>query len=113
MFAYAYHAPIMGHRAADPFSTAEIARRLKLTRLALGYKQPMMSVLAGLSIPAQAWSNYENGTRRISLDVAQKLHTNLGITLHWIYRGDMNGLSEDLAAKIALQIRDEARKARR
>jgi transcriptional regulator with XRE-family HTH domain len=112
MFAHAYHANVT-HRAADPLSTPEIAKRLKLTRLALGYTQPMMSVLAGLSTEAQAWSNYEQGVRRISIDVAQKLHTKLGITLHWIYRGEMSGLSEDLAAKIALQIRDEARKARR
>ena len=96
----------------DPFSLSAIADRLRITRKALGLTQPLMSTLAGLT-DAQGWSNYENRWRRISIDVAQNLHTRLGITLHWIYRGEMEGLPKDLADKIALQLRSESRKARR
>jgi transcriptional regulator with XRE-family HTH domain len=102
----------MARSSADPFSLSEIARRLRITRAALGYTQPMMSALAGLSTEAQAWSNYEQGIRRISLDVAHKLKTTLGLTLEWIYEGELETLKPELAAKIALQIRDEARKSR-
>ena len=111
MFMHAYHVA-MRRRTTDPFSTQEIARRLKLTRLALGFTQPMISSIAGLSTEAQAWSNYETGARRISIDVAMQLHTRLGVTLHWIYRGDMDGLPQDLAAKITQKMRDEAYRAR-
>ncbi len=111
MLMYQY-SPGMSHRAADPFSTAEIAKRLRITRAALGYTQPMMSALAGLSTEAQAWSNYENGVRRISIDVAHKLSITLGLTLEWIYHGAIESLKPELAAKITLRLREEVRKAR-
>jgi len=48
------------------------------------------------------WSNYEsdNVDRRIEIDKAITLWQNTGLTLHWIYLGDMRDLSENLRAEI-------------
>ena len=39
------------------------------------------------------WNNWENGTRRIPVEAAEKLCELYGLTLDWIYRGRRDGLS--------------------
>lgn len=41
------------------------------------------------------WNNWENGTRRISVDAAERLSDDYGLTLDYIYRGRRDGLSEN------------------
>ena len=47
--------------------------------------------------------NWENGTRRIPIDAASRLCDHYGLTLDWIYRGRMDGLSET-ARNVALSM---------
>lgn|SRR5262249_14289923 len=82
--------PNTGHEA--------VAERLRLTREALDLTQASLGRLAGIS--AQAWNNYERGLYRISIDQAVRLCITTGVTLDWIYRGEMRGLPFDLVGKI-------------
>ncbi|HEX5516369.1 MAG TPA: helix-turn-helix transcriptional regulator [Pseudolabrys sp.] len=74
--------------ARIPVTEAEkLADRLKRTREAFGLNQADWSRLVG--IEPQAWSNYEQGIRRISIDQALKVCAATGVTTDWIYRGLM------------------------
>jgi transcriptional regulator with XRE-family HTH domain len=84
----------------NPTSALEIGRRLALTRAALGYTQATMARLMGSATAGQAFANYESGLRRISLDHAIKLCQTCGLTLEWIYLGQMQNLPPDLRDKI-------------
>lgn len=89
-------------RGNDPYSLDAVAERLQLTRLALGLSQAAIGRLAG--IEPQAWNNNERARGRISLDQAIKLCIATGVSLDWIYRGEMRGLPHELAVKIQAQI---------
>jgi transcriptional regulator with XRE-family HTH domain len=86
----------MSRPAADPSSINEIAKRLTRTRMALGYTTTKMCELMGSSSYGSAWTNYEMGRRRISLDHALALWRACGLTLDWIYCGDISRLPEYL-----------------
>jgi transcriptional regulator with XRE-family HTH domain len=75
-----------------------IGQRLKWTREANGLTQAAWCRLVG--IEAQAWNNYERGSRRISLDQALKVCKAAGVSLDWIYRGLIFGLPSELAAAL-------------
>jgi transcriptional regulator with XRE-family HTH domain len=90
----------MQRRNGDPTSLPEIGRRLALTRRALGVTQAMMASLMGSSTAGQAWENYEAGRRRISIDHALELHRNCGLTLPWIYEGELKTLAPGLQRDI-------------
>ena len=107
MFAYLEHSAVTSRGLPDPSSVDQIAYRLRITRAALGHTQAVMSQLAGSSTEGQAWGNYESGERRISLDHALALCAKLGMTLEWIYRGNIHSLPADLAEKIQIQMRIE------
>ena len=92
-------------------STSDVADRLRITREALGLTQAAIGNLAGIS--AQAWNNNERGRDRISLDQAIKLCIATGISLDWIFRGDMSGLRHDLAAKIMKKTAEKQERRRR
>lgn len=85
--------------AKDPTTAAAIGARLKIARQALGYTQATMAKLMGSATAGQAWENYEAGRRRISMDHALALCV-LGLSLDWIYRGVMDGLSTELRQRI-------------
>lgn len=76
----------------------EIAERLRWTREALGVNQAEIARRAKLS--PQQWNNYEKGRQRIALDEALKLCTATGVTLDWIYRGDLGGVAMELGMRI-------------
>lgn len=85
--------------AKDQTTAAAIGARLKIARQALGYTQATMAKLMGSATAGQAWENYEAGRRRISMDHALALCV-LGLSLDWIYRGVMDGLSTELRQRI-------------
>jgi DNA-binding XRE family transcriptional regulator len=87
-------------RNPDPTSSAETGARLALTREALGHTQVMMAKLMGSATYGQAWENYESGRRRMSINHAIKLHQTCGLTLEWIYLGQMHNLPPNLRKKI-------------
>ena len=88
--------------AREPTSVQAIAERLRLSRQALGYTQAVLSrIIRG---PDSLWGNYEMGIRRISLDKAFLLKAATGLTLEWIYYGDISRVPPDLAEKIQQQI---------
>jgi transcriptional regulator with XRE-family HTH domain len=84
----------------------QIAKRLRLTREALGYTQAIMCKLIGSATNGQAWENYESGRRKISLDHALRLCDNCGLSLEWIYRGNYQSLTVELRDKIIQQERE-------
>ena len=86
--------------SSDPTSIVEIGHRLELTRRALGLTQVMIGRLMGATSNGQAWGNYESGKRRISIDHALALTRTLGISLDWIYQGQMANLPPELREKI-------------
>ena len=94
----------MAPRAKDATRMAEHARRLRLTRLAYGYTQAIMSNLMGSATSGQAWENYESGRRRISIDHAMALCQRLGLTLDWFYFGSMRSLPDDVLKKLRRQM---------
>jgi transcriptional regulator with XRE-family HTH domain len=90
----------MARRNYDPSSLSEIGHRLALTRSALGYTQAMMAKLIGSATSGQAWENYEAGRRRISIDHAIALCRTCGVSMDWIYQGQMHNLPPELREKI-------------
>ncbi len=71
-------------------SAKEIGRRVTALREAMGFSPASFARHTRLS--PQALSNYETGTRRISLDKAVLVCESTGSTLDWLYFGDPSGL---------------------
>jgi transcriptional regulator with XRE-family HTH domain len=88
----------MPRRKTEQSGIDAIAERLRLTRQALGLKQAAISRLTGIS--TQAWNNYETAKYRISVDQALMVCRATGVSLDWIYRGDMHGLPLRIATEI-------------
>ena len=83
----------------------EVAERLRITRVALGYKtQAAFSEAAG--ILRTGYSPVETGSRLLSLQMALLLYDEFGITLDWLYRGDRSGLRASLRDEIRRLERD-------
>jgi transcriptional regulator with XRE-family HTH domain len=101
---------------SSEFDAAEIGRRLRLVREALGYTQPFIAQVCDMS--PQAWNNNECGRDRISVEPAIRLCAATGIGLDWIYRGLVSGLPAHLAVKIfnmppeTMQAKARVRRAR-
>lgn len=88
-----------------PVTEAEkLSDRLRRTREAFGMNQADWCRLVG--IEPQAWSNYEQGIRRISIDQAVKICQATGITTDWIYRGLM---STSLPTEVQLKLQRKRR----
>lgn len=98
----------MAYRPSDPTSVTEIGARLHLTRRALGLTQFMMGRLMGATSAGQAWGNFEAGRRQISIQHANALCRNLGLTLEWIYQGQMANLPPPLREKIQRLMLEDA-----
>jgi hypothetical protein len=83
-------------------SNKSLARRLKLTREALGVIPA--EVCKRLRIGANAWSMYESGERRITVPVAIKFCNEYGLTLDWIYRADPSRLPHEVRMKLPPEV---------
>jgi transcriptional regulator with XRE-family HTH domain len=73
-----------------------IGLRLAALRDLTGLKQEPFA--EGLGITQPAWNQYEKGRRRITLDVAASVAEKYGVTLDWIYKGEVSGLPIRLEA---------------
>lgn len=77
---------------------AEVAQRLIAIRTAFSdLSQKAWAEKHGFN--QTQYNNWEKGTRRITVDSAEKLSDLYGLTLDFIYRGRRDGLS-DTASKI-------------
>lgn len=72
----------------------DVARRLRLTRRALGMTQAEVAETCGIG--RTAFNQYETGTRLLTLTAALALCGAFGLTLDWLYRGDPSGLPHRL-----------------
>jgi transcriptional regulator with XRE-family HTH domain len=75
-----------------------LAKRLELTREALDLNAAQLCKRIG--IKENRWSQYESGERRITLEVANALCDEFGLSLDWIYRGNPAQLPHILRLKI-------------
>lgn len=75
-----------------------IGQRLALTRQALGLQQNEFADRAGLA--ANTYNQFETGKNRPSVEAALALKDAYGMTLDWIYDGDMSGLRFQLGDAI-------------
>lgn len=71
----------------------EIGARLEAIRTAFSDLNQAQWAEKHHIAPTQ-YNNWERGVRRISVDVAQSLCETYGLTLDYIYRGRLDGLSE-------------------
>ena len=82
-------------------SIKTLAGRLKITREALGISAA--DLCKRIKIKPNRWSQYENGERRITLPVAEKLCEEFGLSLDWIYRANPAQLPNSLRLKMRAQ----------
>ncbi|UWU73054.1 helix-turn-helix domain-containing protein [Bradyrhizobium huanghuaihaiense] len=75
-----------------------LAERLRRTRESMKLKQADWCRFVGIG--PQAWNNYERGINRISIDQAIKVCVATGVSLDWIYRGQLSGLPIELATTL-------------
>jgi transcriptional regulator with XRE-family HTH domain len=80
----------------------------RVARLALGKTQEQMAEMLELS-KHSAWTNYERGTNRMSLGVALDLQMKTGVLTTFIYKGSLDGIKPDLAAKLRVMMRNTAK----
>lgn len=96
----------------DPLDTGDLqndtARRLALSRIALGGGQAEFGKSAGLSQPR--YSAYENGIRPLTLNAAMQLCHRYNLTLDWLYRGDPSGLAVSLHERLKSVAREHGEK---
>jgi|GEM_PF-1358726 len=52
-------------------------------------------------------NHYETGRRRISLNAANQLRRRWGITLDWIFHGDLRGLDQQMRIELPNLVRDK------
>jgi transcriptional regulator with XRE-family HTH domain len=76
-----------------------VGKRLTLTRLALGFPSQKEFYVA-TRLGASAYSMWESGDAFPRVEHMMLLCQEFGLTLDWIYRGDLSGLPYSLATKI-------------
>jgi transcriptional regulator with XRE-family HTH domain len=81
-----------------------VGKRLELTRLALGLDQKQFYMPTRLG--SSAYSMWESGNRYPRVEHAMLLCNEYGLTLDWIYRGDLSTLPHRLALQIKKLISD-------
>ena len=75
-----------------------VAKRLQLFRKSLGMRQVDLARELGWS--QQKWGQWENARRTPNIPDMIELAERYGVTLDYIYRGDMSRLPEWMAKKI-------------
>lgn len=78
----------------DKYPHAEIGDRLR--RVREGFSELNQKEWSDAhSFGQTQYHGWEKGSRRIPVDEAEKLCNRYGLTLDWIYRGRVDGLSEN------------------
>lgn len=72
----------------------EIGDRLRALRSVYGGDLSQKEWASTNQFPDTTYNNWETGTRRIPLPAAERLADRYGLSLDWIYRGKVDGLSE-------------------
>ena len=75
-----------------------LANRLKMTREAL--ELTAAEVCRRINCKPNRWSQYEAGERKITLEVANALCDEFGLSLDWIYRANPAQLPHQLRIKM-------------
>jgi transcriptional regulator with XRE-family HTH domain len=75
-----------------------VGARLRLSRDALGLTQ--LDFASGAGVRPTAYNQQEGGTKLPGIEAAQALCDAYHLTLDWIYRGDVSGLSYKMASTI-------------
>jgi plasmid maintenance system antidote protein VapI len=83
-----------------PKALDQIALRLLTLRAWRNLSQK--DFCAEIDVGTNNYSPFENAKRRIPLEIAFKLVDQYGITLDWIYRGDMRGMTGQMQAELRL-----------
>jgi transcriptional regulator with XRE-family HTH domain len=83
-------------------SKEEIAKRLKLTRFALGFEtQTAFADAIGNGVTPQRWNNYESGRDRLTINTALIIHRKFPqVTLDWLFLGDKSTLRPAVSTAI-------------
>jgi DNA-binding XRE family transcriptional regulator len=82
-------------------SKEEIARRLHITRLALGFETQAGFAETLDGVTPQRWNNYEAGRDRLTLNLALTIcHKFPQVTLDWLFRGDKSSLRPAVSTAI-------------
>ena len=76
----------------------ESGARLRASREAL--KLTATQLAARLGVSRSRLSNWESGTSKVDLEYALTLKAVYGLTLDWIFGGDLSTVKSDLAAEI-------------
>src|SRR6476646_644829 len=77
-----------------------IGARLRALRFALGFAKNQKGFAKKCGIAPQTWNNYELGKRVPSREEAAKIRHITGVTLDFIFHGDMGGIAFELATKL-------------
>lgn len=75
-----------------------IGQRLRATREALGLTGTEFA--RGARLLQNAYSQYETGARLLTVSSAMRLCAAYGLTMDWLYRGEISTLPHSLAQKI-------------
>ena len=89
----------MPARGTDIGATEDIAARLRYTRQALGVNQRLFATRANLR--PNRYNQYESGARALTIDAAQRICDECGVTLDRLFRGDRSMVALHAAIEIA------------
>ena len=90
--------PVVAFNGGMAESNKSLASRLKMTREAL--ELTPAELCRQINCKPNRWSQYESGERRITLQVANDLCDEFGLTLDWIYRANPAMLPHAIRMKI-------------
>ena len=77
----------------------DVADRLERLRKALGFKS-QKSFADAIGVEYQTYNKWAKGDRMPDPMVMSDLHYKFGVSLDWLYAGDMSGLPYHLAQKL-------------
>lgn len=79
-------------------SLKSLGNRLTVTREALGLSAA--ELCKRIDCKPNRWSQYESGERKITLEIADRLCDEFGLSLDWIYRANRAMLPDNIRVKI-------------
>jgi len=85
-------------RKNELYSAMSVGQRIMVTRLAIGITQRAFAMPLGVTREAQ--TQYESGARYPKWEHAIAMCDAWGLTMDWLFRGDISGLSPMLVEKI-------------
>lgn len=79
---------------------AELGTRLRWAREVIAESQSDMCRLLG-GVNGSTWNRWEKGTRYPDPVVMVRVCNDFGLTIDYLYRGDLRGVREDVAIRLA------------